>query len=233
MNGSHVFKLIVALPYLTTASTGAVVLPNGHFPVVSQTSNTNQSDCPTGYGQTFTVTSAVSIDALALTVRGGSGGADFMIELHRFDPLTSSVESLILGSASVSNSLVGVSDVSWIAASFDKPTFAAAEETFAFVIEHTSGGSGYNRYGNSQPPPTRGGNRLGGYDFPASVWDQVSTTGGTDFAFEIISVPEPTVPGFFSVGISCLYLRRRHRCVHETLPESTSILNVAVICATR
>lgn len=206
-----IFKLIVILAYLTMAATGAIVLSNGHFPVVSQTSITNQSDFPTGYGQTFTVTSAVSIDAITLAVRGGSGGADFSIELHRFDPLTSTVESLILGSASLSKSLVGVSDVSWVAAYFDKPTLAAAGETFAFVIEHTSGGPGYNRYGNSQANPYVGGTRLGGYDFPVSGWDQVSTTGGTDFAFQVISTPEPTVPVFFCVGVSCLFFRRRNR----------------------
>ncbi len=211
MNLSHVFKLIFALPHLIAIASGAVVLPKGHFSILSQTSITNQSDFPTGYGQTFTVTSAVSIDALALAVRGGSGGADFTVELHRFDPLTRSVESLILGTASFSKSLVGVSDVSWIAMYFDKSTFTAAGETFAFVIEHTSGGLGYNRYGNSQANPYVGGNRLGGYDFPASGWDQVSTIGSSDFAFEIISVPEPSGPIFYSVGFSCLFFRRRHR----------------------
>ncbi len=202
-------KLIFVLAHLASTATGAVVvLPQGHAPVLSQTSITNQSDFPSGYGQTFTITSAVSIDALALAVRGGSGGADFEVELHRFDPLTSSVDSLILGSASFSKSLAGVAGVAWVAMYFDRSTYAAAGETFAFVIKHPSGGAGYNRYGNSQENPYGGGRLLGGYDFQLSGQDQVSLSPGTDFAFEIISVPEPSVPIFVGLGMWCLFFRR-------------------------
>ena len=222
MKVNHIMKLIFALAHLVSTVTGAVVvLPKGHFPVVSQTSITNQSDFPSGYGQTFTVTTAVSIDALALGVRGGSGGADFDVELHRFDPLTSSVNSLVLGRASVSKSLVGVSNVSWLAIYFDVSTSAAVGETFAFVIKHTSGGSGYNRYGNSQANPYAGGSRLGGYDFQSSGQDQVSLLLSTDFAFEIISVPEPSAPFILSLGILGI-ISRRHRHqprVHGSLPR--------------
>ncbi len=209
MKIDHAINLIVVLPYLTTAAMGVVVLPNGHLPIVSQTSITNQSDFPTGYGQTFTVTTAVSIDALALAVRGGSGGADFDVELYRFDPLTSSVDTLVLGKASVSKSSFGSLDVSWISIYFDRPTYAVAGETFAFAIKHTSDGLGYNRYGNSQDNPYSGGSRLGGYDFQSSGKDQVSLLPGTDFAFEIITIPEPAVPVLSSLGVLCLFFRKR------------------------
>lgn len=212
MSLSHVFKLIFALPHFIAIASGAVVLPKGHFSVLSQTSITNHSDFPSGYGQTFAVTTDVSIAGLALSVLGMSGGSNFTVELHRYYPSSTKVDSVVLGSATVSRQSIGFSEPKWLAMYFDTPTLASAGDTLAFVLlNQDSGGAGFNRYGNSQENPYSGGSRFGGADFHGAGLYAVSLSNASDFAFEIISVPEPSGPIFYSVGFSCLFFRRRHR----------------------
>lgn len=184
---------------LVVASAQAAVID------VSQTSITREDDIG-DFGQSFTPTATTQLLGIRLNIRTSSGGSDFVLRLHRYDPATQTLAAAVLASATVvENKLSSVA--TWIEILFPTPVSQVTGQSLAFTIDTLGPGgpAGWDNFGTTTDDVYAGGILFRGLSGQVTPF-----ANPRELAFETIvrTVPEPAPLVLLGLAAPAWILRR-------------------------
>lgn len=159
-------------------------------------------------GQSFTAPVSTEMTGLRLSVSASFGGSDATVRLYGFNRSSLTFTTGILGSDTFHE--VDLSPTpEWIDIPLDSPFLLEAGSTYAFTIEAKDPGgraTGWNNYAATETDVYNGGEFL-----VVLTLGRASTASNVkEYAFEVLTIPEPRTALLFS-SMAVLTLVRRRR----------------------
>jgi len=172
---------------------------------ISQPSFTGLADfAPSGFGQSFTANGDYSIVAIDLYISSSSGGSDGTLRIYDFNSSLPALGTSILGTGTFFEADLSLAPA-WVRITLLSPIVVTKGNEFAFtIVAKDPGGSatGWNNYGVNSSDVYPGGSRI--------TVDPV-TMKTTDLAFQVVTIPEPSIVGIAAVGLFIGINRRTRR----------------------